>query len=141
MPKTNSDAIRRTLAHYAGDTPDAEAIAQATLSTWREVAVRLSPVIGVRGVDVLLDRSLYLTSRVFPWLAITGEQVESASVLAILRTRLAGSKTNTAKEASYVLLTTFVELLITLIGKSLTERLLSSVWAPPLPTSEKETPS
>jgi len=145
IPTTNSnlhqEAIRRTLAHRAGDAPDANAIAEAALSTWRQVEVRLTPVIGERGVDVLLGRTLHLTSAVFPWLSFAGNQGDRTATLSYFRTCLAGSQTNIAIEASYALLTNFVNLLATLIGESLTERLLSPVWVPPLPVSEKETPS
>ena len=112
MPTTDSDlhreAIRRTLAHRAGDTPDASAVAEATLIIWHQMAARLAPVIGARGVDVLFSRSLHLTSNVFPWLAISGINGDSVALLASLKTRLAGSETDTAAEASYALLTTFV---------------------------------
>lgn len=145
IPTTDSnfhqEAIRRTLALRAGDTPDANAIAEATLSTWRQVEVRLTPVIGERGVDVLLDRTLHLTSAVFPWLAFAGNQEDRTAALSYVRTCLAGNQTNIAMEASYTLLMNFVNLLMTLIGESLTERLLSPVWVPPLPASEQETPS
>jgi hypothetical protein len=56
-----------------------------------------------------------------------------------LKARFADQETNAAAEASYTLMVTFVELLTTLIGESLTERLLSPVWALPSPASEKET--
>jgi hypothetical protein len=49
-----------------------------------------------------------------------------------------GRETDAAAEASYSLLTTFVELLTNLIGASLAERLLGPVWLPPLPASKKE---
>jgi len=134
------EAIRRTLAHHAGNFPDANAIAEATLSTWLQVEIRLKPVIGERGINVLLGRTLHLTSAVFPWPDFAGNQEDSAAVLAYVKTCLAESQTAIATEASYTLLTNFVELLATLIGESLTERLLSPVWVPPLPGSEKERP-
>ena len=51
----------------AGEAPDASAIAEATLNTWRQVAARLAPVIGARGVDALFSRSLHVTSQDLPW--------------------------------------------------------------------------
>ena len=132
------EAIRRTLTSHAGDIPDANAIAEATLSIWHKMAAQLLPMIGTRGVDVLLNRSLYLTGTVSPLLANSVDQGDRATVLANIKTRLAGSQTNTAAEASYTLLTTFSELLISLIGESLTERLLGPVWLPQLPATEKE---
>ena len=132
------EAIRRTLACHAGDIADASAIAEATLSIWHQMAARLLPVIGARGVDVLLNRSLFQTGTVSPLLANSVDQGDRVTVLANIKTRLAGSQTNIAAETSYTLFTTFSELLISLIGESLTERLLGPVWSPPLPATEKE---
>ena len=131
-PDLRRDAIRATLTQRAGGDPDASAIAEATLNTWHQVAARLAPVIGARGVDVLFSRSLHLTSSAFPWLAITGDHGDSAALLASLKARLAGRETDAATEASHALLVTFTELLATLIGESLTERLLSSGLGAPV---------
>ncbi len=133
------EAIRRTLAQGAGEAPDASAIAEATLNTWRQVADRLAPVIGARGVDALFSRSLHVTSKTFPWLAMAENNGNSAALLTSLKVRLAGQETAAAAEASVALLVNFTELLATLIGASLTERLLASVWLPPSPESERET--
>jgi len=142
MPTTDSElrreAIRRTLARRAGGTPDASSVAKATLGIWHQVSARLAPVIGARGVDALFSRSLQLTSAAFPWLAIIGENMESADLLANIETRLAWREPETALEVSYTLLVTFTELMATLIGESLTGRLLDPVWVPPSPASEKE---
>jgi len=132
------EAIRRTLARSAGDSPDASAIAEATLTTWRQVADRRAPVIGARGVDALFSRSLHVTSKTFPWLAMAGNNGNGAALLAGLKLRLAGQETAAAAEASDALLVNFTELLATLIGASLTERLLAPVWLPPPPESEQE---
>ena len=138
------EAIRRTLAQGAGEAPDASAIAEATLNTWQQVADRLAPVIGARGVDALFSRSLHVTSKTFPWLAMAGNDGNdgnSAALLASLKARLAGQETAAAAEASHALLVNFTELLATLIGESLTDRLLAPVWMPPLPAAEQETTS
>ncbi|MDD5249307.1 MAG: hypothetical protein PHY45_09995 [Rhodocyclaceae bacterium] len=129
------DAIRETLAQRCGDAADARAVAEATVGTWLQMAARLAPVIGVRGVDVLFGRALYLTSAKFPWLAIS-EHGDAAAQLASIRARLEAHEAAVAAEAGYVLLATFTELLATLIGEALTERLLLAVWAPSPPASE-----
>ena len=133
------EAIRRTLARCAGEAPDASAIAEATLSTWQQVAARLAPLIGLRGVDALFSRSLHVTGKAFPWLAMTGNDVNGAALLASLKACLAGQEAAATAEASHALLVNFTELLVTLIGASLTERLLAPVWMPPSPESERET--
>ena len=135
------EAIRRTLVQRAGGAANASAIAEATLSTWRQMATRLAPMIGARGADVLFGRSLHLTSKAFPWLAIIGDHADSAASLASFKACLETRDSAAAAEAGYALLTTITELLETLIGESLTERLLGPVWAPPLPVFEKESTS
>jgi hypothetical protein len=132
------DAIRRTLAYLAGDSPDASAIAEATEGTWQRVASRLSPVIGTRGVDALFNRARHVTSKTFPWLATTGNDGGCAEQMANLKAHLAGREPNVAAEASYVLLVTFTVLLATLIGEPLTERLLESIWIISSQKSEHE---
>jgi hypothetical protein len=131
-------AIRRTLAQRAGDTPDTSAVAEALLSTWHQMATRLAPVIGTRGVDALFSRSLHLTSSAFPWLAIAEGHGDSTAPLIRFRACLEVRETSDAAEASYALLVTFTELLATLIGESLTDRLLSPVWTPPPTMSDQE---
>jgi hypothetical protein len=132
------EAIRTTLAQRAGHLPDADSTAEATAATWRLVTVQLAPVIGARGLDVLFSRALHQTSTAFPWLAVAVERGGSASPLPSLMVCLAGQHTATAAEASCTLLLSFTELLATLIGQSLTTRLLAPVWASPSLSSRQE---
>lgn len=133
-------AIRKTLTHHAGKKADANAIATATLHTWSLIATRLTPVIGVRGVDVLFRRALHLTQSAFPSIMIVGgEEKESAALLARIKSSLAECKPTVAAEASYTLLVTFTELLTPLIGESLVARLLDPVWGASSPAPEQET--
>jgi hypothetical protein len=137
MTDSYRQAIRITLARSAGEATDATLVAAATLSIWELMAAKLEPVIGTTGVDVLFIRALHLTSSVFPWLAIAETQRESA-VLHVKK-QLAEHETDAASEAAYTLLVTVTELLSTLIGVSLTERLLARVWVPSSRVSKKET--
>jgi len=116
------EAIRTTLGQRAGRLPDANATAEATAAAW------------------LFSRALHRTSTLFPWLAFAVDRGGSANPLPSLMVCLAGQHTATAAEASYTLLLTFTELLATLIGESLTTRLLAPVWAGPVP-SEQESAS
>lgn len=131
-------AIRRSLMPRAGGTPDASAVAEAALGTWRQVSARIVPVIGAGGADVLFNRALHLTCSSFPWLTIVGDHRDSGDLLANLKTRLSSRETDAAVEASYTLLVTFIELLASMIGESLVERLLSQVWASKILASEEE---
>ncbi|MDR3578710.1 MAG: hypothetical protein P4L44_01965 [Oryzomonas sp.] len=133
--------IRIVLADRAGDAPGASAIAEAAIGTWQQVAAQIVPVIGIGGANVLFNRSLHLTCTTFPWLTIPGDHRDSTVLLANLKEQLAGREPDAAAEASYTLLVTFIELLMSMIGDSLTERLLSSVWEPSSPPSEQENES
>jgi len=137
----NREISRRTLAQRLGGATDAKAVAEAAISIWHDASIRLAPVIGGQGVDVLLRRSLHIAGRTLPCLAVAGHAGSSSELLAVLQARLAGCETALAIEASNTFLVTFTELLASLIGQSLTERLLAPIWAPPLPTSEPESTS
>ena len=141
MPPAKTDqrheAIRRTLAERQGDNAGAGAIASATLVLWREVAACLAPMIGARGVDALLGRSLHLTTRALPWLGQPGEYREGGGGLAGFTARLEGCDPQRAAEASEVLLVTFTDLLAAMIGSPLAERLLEPVWAAKAPAPQQ----
>lgn len=134
----NHEIITRTLVLRAGDATDAQAIAKAAVSTWHDATLRLAPVIGGQGVDVLLRRSLHVAGQTFPCLVTAGHVGNNTELLASLQVRLARCEAAVAIEASDALLVTFTELLISLIGESLSGRLLAPIWAPPPPASEQE---
>ena len=50
------------------DVAEVVSIADAIVSTWREIALALGPIIGRGGVAALYRRSLYLAVREHPWL-------------------------------------------------------------------------
>jgi len=133
--RRHREAIQSALAHRAGGALDARAAAEATISTWRQMNSLLAPVIGTQGVDVIFRRALYLTSKTFPWLASGEESGDSAVSLA---SRLEHRCADDVAEAGCTLLVCFTELLATLIGDALTERVLGPVWAFSLSSSEQE---
>jgi len=117
------------LAHRIGDDASAEQIAEAVVSTWQGIEAALSPVIGKRGVAALYERSLYLSGLSHPWLAATREGVQTTVDLPALKSALSQQSSANAAAAGGTLLQTVYELLASLIGPSLTERLLHPVWA------------
>ena len=127
-----SDAQRQieaSLTHQAGAVATAAQIADATIATWQQIDTALAPIIGQRGVVALYKRSLHLNRQSHPWLAGTPEGVQTTLDLAPLKSVLAQQSSANAAVAGSALLQTFHELLTSLIGASLTERLLRSVWA------------
>jgi hypothetical protein len=134
--KVRRDMIRGKLMQCAGSAPNVNAIAAATVAIWPQVIVRLAPVIGVGGMDVLFSRASHLTSKSFPCVADDGGRGTAA--LDAIGARLRQEDISTATAASCELLFVFTELLTALIGASLTDRLLVPVWALPAPFAERE---
>lgn len=132
------EPVRRCVWQRAGPDPDAPGIATAVLVTWRQVARQLAPVIGVRGANVLFARALHLAGVTFPWLTSDDEPAERLE--AILHARLEAQPVAIALEAGCTVLHILTQLLSDLIGEPLSERLLTPVWAAPLPGEPERAP-
>ncbi|MBB6184961.1 hypothetical protein [Oleiagrimonas soli] len=104
-------------------------MADGMVSAWQGIEAALSPVIGQRGVAMLYKRSLYLVAPSHPWLTGMHEGVQSSIDLDALKSVFAQQHAAIAAVAGGAFLQTFCELLTSLIGASLTERLLRPVWA------------
>jgi hypothetical protein len=129
MESQESGRIAATLAHRVAKGADAAQIADAIVSTWQAIDAALSPIIGRGGVAALYNRSLHLTGSRYPWLAGSYNDVQTALDLAALKSVLVQQSSTSAAAVGGALLQTFYEMLTSLIGPSLTERLLRSVWA------------
>ncbi len=113
-----------------GSAPEAAASAVAGLLA--DIDEALVPIVGSHGVAALYKRSLYLAVQSHPELAGLHETVERSVDAAALRERLKTLSTEQATLAGTALIETFHDLLGSLVGSSLTERLLSSLWDRPL---------
>ncbi|HEX8544364.1 MAG TPA: hypothetical protein VF671_21930 [Pseudomonas sp.] len=142
MPTLSEESrqIVASLAHRVGPNADIATIAQAVVSILQDMDAALTPVIGQQGAAALLRRSLHLCVTTHPSLAASYGSLQAAPILtAIAAVLVEQSKTN-ALFFGKVLLTTYYGLLTTLIGPSLTARLLCGVWEPSLsdtPSQEK----
>jgi hypothetical protein len=121
--------LAATLAQRVGNDADSAQIADAIVSTWREIEIALTPIIGQRGIATLYKRTLYLTGATYVWLAGIHEGIPGGMDLAPLRAAFARQNKVAATAGASALLHNFHELLASLVGPSLTERLLRSVWA------------
>jgi hypothetical protein len=99
------------------------------IATWQAIEAALAPIIGSKGVAALYQRSLHLTAKTHPWLAGALEPAQGAIDLAALQSVVAQQSDVDAALGSHVLLQTFQQLLGSLIGAALTERLLRDVLA------------
>ncbi len=137
-----SAEISAFLAGAASDGASPRQVAEMVASAFRSIDEALTPIIGQRGVAALYKRSMHLASQTHPWLPRSREGVHPAVDVAALTTELALQTAAAAAAAGGQLLQTFCELLISLIGSSLTERLLRTVWATFLsgPSVQETTP-
>ena len=112
----------------SGDGANSARLADAAVSQWRAIDAALAPIIGNLGVAALYHRSLFLSLKTHPWL----DHERSPDVLdlpALRAALLAARDPAEVPEASATLLRTFMELLTSLAGAPLAERLLEPVWA------------
>ena len=116
------------LADRVSDGADAEQVAEAIMAIWLEIEQALHPIIGHRGVAALCNRSLHLTAAAYPWLAIDQPGVPAAVDPSALRAALVQQAAAEAAAGGSALFHSFHELLASLVGASLTDRLLRSVW-------------
>ncbi|QCG64834.1 hypothetical protein [Pseudomonas veronii] len=127
-----SRQIVAALAQRVGPNADTASIAQAIVSILQAMDAALTPIIGQQGVVALYRRCLHLCASRHPRLAHISDRVQTAQDLNALNSELVTESEADALFFGEVLLTTFYELLTTLIGPSLTARLLRDVWKPSL---------
>ena len=101
-----------------------------TAAIWRQIETALAPIIGQRGVAALYQRSLHLAAASHPWLAGVHQGAQATMDLALLESAFARQDSAEAAAAGRVLLRTMEELLASLIGGALSERLLRSALTP-----------
>ena len=129
------------LLREPGARSEAGAFADTMVWAWKDINTVLKPLIGQGGVAALYSRSLHLTAKVHPWLAVRPNGVESAIDLDAIHTLLSGQSLADATAGGKAFLSTFHELLASLIGLSLTERLLLPVWDKYMNASSEQDPS
>ncbi len=138
MHLTDKHLIAAYLAHRGG--LDSTRIASDIVAICSEIDAALSPIIGQRGVAALFKRSVHVASLSHGWLTPVHAGAATNNDSAGLAVSVGQQTPAEAAAVGGLFLQTFYELLTTLIGPSLTERLLRSVWANFLSgTPERET--
>ena len=129
MENPESRSIAVTLAQRAAGGMDSAHIAAMIVSIWHDIDATLRPILGQRGVASLYRRSIHLTAVRHPWFAPMQAGMQTALDLPALEATLATQDSVDAAAGGGDLLQAFHELLASLVGTSLTEQLLSSIWA------------
>ena len=119
------------LERRAAESAEAEQFAALAVATWRAIDRELTPIIGARGFAAVYQRSLFLTPGSLSALSPAQGDAEPADPFEALRLALLRLSGADARSANAALLQTFRDLLVSLIGSALTERLLRPVWTPP----------
>ena len=105
-----------------------EAVIDVTILLWEKLAVELTSTIGVGDFQSVYSRSGILAAARYPWIALHSSSQQTDLQFAGLRRSLEGRDFAEAGEASIVLLSTFLEILTSLIGELLMTNLLHSAW-------------
>lgn len=129
MDSPESQRLSSSLEHLATQGADVGQVTAAIISAWTEIETALIPIVGKRGVAALYERSLYLTRVHHPWLAAVPQNVEAHMDLPALEAVLARQERGAAAAGGGALLQALYELLGSLIGSSLAERLLRTTWS------------
>ena len=142
MEPQSPGSILHDLSHPFDIHSDPVATAGELVQLVRGMAAVLAPVLGPRGVAALYQRALHVTRAQHPWL---GELVDVAQPVIDLEALQAAFAHRPGAEAATVataLLQSFQDLLASLIGRPLSQRLLDPVWAhsPRRPTAQDPTP-
>lgn len=120
--------IAASLASRTNGHTDVAQIADEIVAMFQEINDALSPIIGRRGVDALYKRSLHLATPAYPWLAVARDGAQDFMETAKLKATLCAQGPASAAAGGVAALQTFHDLLASLVGPSLTERLLHPIW-------------
>lgn len=103
-------------------------LADSVITRWRQIDLALTPIIGRRGILAIYKKALNLTQVDFPWLPVLSEDDNSFD-FASLQAALVRQTSAAVMAANLALHRSFNKLLVSLIGESLSERLLQSIDA------------
>jgi len=130
MPLDSQHGARwpEPLASRLGADAGTDEVAGAFMAVWHEIDAAMSPIIGQRGVAALFHRSLKLVSAAHTWLSAGRGSALDAVDPAALEAMLLLQTAAEAAEGGAALFQSFHDLLSSLVGAALTNRLLHSVW-------------
>jgi len=115
-------AIRQTLAGRPG------ALVDVSVELWVQLEAELSALIGDGGFQALFARSVHAVGAAYPWLTAETRLWSGTGDFSGLRRCLEQREQEEAKLACIALFTTFIDILIVLIGELLTTSILRSAW-------------
>ena len=103
-------------------------VADSAVRWWNLMAAQVISIVGEDGFNSLYDRSVFLTQPSHPWLAADAPSPATGSRFAELKMSLQEQPPAQASVANTLLLITFTDILVSLIGEQLTARILRMAW-------------
>ncbi|MEK1941335.1 MAG: hypothetical protein AAAB16_13280 [Pseudomonas sp.] len=131
MDRDNTNKATGRALSRIGEDPGLVAAVEAIIATLADISLALTPIIGQHGVAALYKRSLFVCVVRQACLADVAAKTASHDDgldLSPLRAALLLQDAHTVNVCSNDLLNTLNQLLTSLIGASLCERLLRSAW-------------
>lgn len=110
-------------------TQPTDKVADAAIFLWEQMAIQIIAIVGDGGFNSLYARSLFLTQPRHPWLADQAQPVLTGPRFEELINSFEGKTPAQIREANALLLLTFTDILVSLIGEQLTTRILNSAWS------------
>lgn len=136
------DRATATPARQLGMDADAAQAARVQQTIWSDIDAAIMPIVGGRGLAALRRRSVHLTGVEFAWLASANDgETDVQQGIEAICALMAVQDDAAAAACAQAFLRNFRELLVTLIGASLTERLLRPAWTDPLSGAAAQDPS
>lgn len=125
--------IAAALVRRAGPSADASQLADAAVALWRDIDTVLTPVIGTRGLAALQGRSLHLASYEFGWLKeLQDHRVRTEIEYDLPQRIFMAQPMPESQAAASATFLCFHDLLASMVGPSLTARLLDAIWDNPI---------
>lgn len=103
-------------------------VADSAVKWWSLMAAQVISIVGEDGFNTLFDRSVFLTKPSHPWLATDAPSLAAGSRFAEFKMSLQEQPPVQASAANTLLLITFTDILVSLIGEQLTARILRMAW-------------
>ena len=132
MPAESQDEreLTQPMREFFDAARGADHIAAQQVALWQSFDATLTPVIGKRGVAALYARSLHLAARNHAWMLAGHDPAQASFHPTALRDATALQSADEAAAGALALRTAFHGLLASLVGPTLTDRMLQGLWQP-----------
>jgi hypothetical protein len=103
-------------------------IAETAIGMLLTLSKNLTVIIGHNGFKALFDRGIHTAGKKYPWLVAAEDASDRLSGPESLKAALCEQEPHEASQATALLFSTLLDLLVALIGQALTLKLLSASW-------------